>query len=41
MAPKIRAAILYLEGGGRRAVITCPDQLEQAVDGAAGTAIVP
>jgi carbamate kinase len=41
MAPKIRAAILYLEGGGKRAVITCPDQLEQAVDGAAGTAIVP
>lgn len=41
MAPKIRAVIRYLEHGGRRAVITCPEQLEDAVTGVAGTAIVP
>jgi len=41
MAPKIAAAIRYLERGGKRAVITSPEQLEQAVDGLAGTAIVP
>jgi carbamate kinase len=37
MAPKIRAVLRYLSGGGPRAVITCPDDLEQAIDGRAGT----
>ena len=41
MAPKIRAVIHYLERGGTRAIITCPEQLEQAVAGRAGTEIVP
>ena len=40
MAPKIRAAIRYVEQGGRRALITCPEELEQAVAGRAGTEIV-
>jgi carbamate kinase len=40
MAPKIQAVINYLEGGGERAVITCPDELEQAVEGRAGTTVV-
>ncbi len=39
MAPKVRAALKYLEGGGRRAVITCPEQLELAAAGRAGTVI--
>jgi carbamate kinase len=41
MAPKVRAIIRYLEQGGRRAVIACPDQLEAAVEGRAGTEFVP
>jgi carbamate kinase len=39
MAPKIAAIIDYLEAGGRRAVITRPDDLEAAVAGRAGTSI--
>jgi len=41
MAPKIRAVVRYLEQGGKRAVITCPEELELAIDGRAGTEIVP
>jgi carbamate kinase len=41
MAPKIHAAIAYLEHGGRRVVITSPERLEDAVTGRAGTAINP
>ena len=41
MAPKIRALIQYLETGGPRAVITNPNNLEGAVAGTAGTALVP
>lgn len=37
MAPKIEAACRFLEHGGPRAVITCPDDLEAAVEGRAGT----
>ncbi len=37
MAPKIEAACRFLERGGPRAVITCPDELEDAVEGRAGT----
>ena len=36
-APKIEAAIGFLERGGGRAVITCPDELKLAVEGRAGT----
>ncbi len=39
MGPKIEAALRYLDGGGRRVVITSPDQLEDAVEGRAGTII--
>ncbi len=39
MGPKIEAAIRYLDGGGQRVVITSPDQLEEAVEGRAGTII--
>lgn len=39
MAPKIHAAIGYLERGGRRAVITSPEKLEEAIAGRAGTII--
>lgn len=39
MEPKIRAVVAFLERGGRRAVVTCPDRIEAAVAGRAGTAI--
>ncbi|MDD5656078.1 MAG: carbamate kinase [Elusimicrobia bacterium] len=41
MLPKIRAAVEFLEHGGRRAVITDPAHLEGALAGKAGTLIVP
>jgi carbamate kinase len=41
MGPKIEAVIEYLERGGKRAIITSPDSLERALDGNAGTQIVP
>jgi carbamate kinase len=41
MAPKVRAAIRFLENGGTRAVITCPEGIEAAIAGTAGTSIVP
>jgi carbamate kinase len=39
MAPKITGIIRYLEHGGKRAVITVPDQIQAAVEGRAGTVI--
>jgi carbamate kinase len=41
MGPKIEAAIDFLEGGGREAVITSLPGLVAALDGRAGTRIVP
>jgi len=41
MGPKIEAAVRFLEAGGKRVVITMPDQLEEAVAGRTGTHIVP
>jgi carbamate kinase len=41
MQPKIEACVWYLEKAGGRAIITSPDQMEAALDGRAGTAIVP
>jgi carbamate kinase len=41
MAPKIEAAVRFLQGGGDRALITDPSHLEEAMAGRAGTAIVP
>ncbi len=41
MGPKITAALGFIERGGPRAVITSLDKLDLALDGRAGTAIVP
>jgi carbamate kinase len=41
MAPKIQAAIDYLEQGGTRAIITNPENIQRAVVGETGTHIVP
>jgi carbamate kinase len=39
MAPKIEAIIWYLEHGGREALITSPDHIEDALDGRTGTRV--
>lgn len=39
MEPKIQAVVAYLEGGGTRAVITDPPNVERALGGEAGTSI--
>ncbi len=41
MLPKVRAALRFLERGGRRAVITTPELSEKAVAGEAGTQVTP
>ena len=41
MAPKIEAAISFLEGGGDLVIITDPEHLGAAVAGETGTRIVP
>ncbi len=41
MGPKIEAAIRFLECGGKRALITSLDQAQAALDGKAGTEIIP
>jgi len=41
MAPKIQAAVWYLEAGGKRAVITTPENIYRAVKGETGTHIIP
>jgi carbamate kinase len=41
MAPKIQAVIWYLEAGGRRAIITTPENIARALRGETGTEIVP
>jgi carbamate kinase len=40
MAPKMRAVVAFLEGGGKTALITNPGNLERAVAGDTGTRIV-
>jgi carbamate kinase len=40
MGPKIEAVIRFLKSGGRRALITNPESLTQAIDGRAGTHFV-
>jgi len=40
MKPKIEAIIQFLEGGGKKAIITAPENLLKAVKGECGTAIV-
>ncbi len=41
MLPKVEACVLFVEGGGREAVITCPAMLSLALTGRSGTRIVP
>ena len=41
MGPKVEAAILFIEGGGRRAVIAHLDAAEAALAGEAGTQVLP
>lgn len=41
MAPKIQAAIQFLQGGGKEALITNPENLERALQGETGTRITP
>jgi carbamate kinase len=41
MEPKVQAIIGYLERGGKRAVITDPENIERALAGETGTSIVP
>jgi carbamate kinase len=40
MAPKIQAAVWYLEAGGKHAIITTPENIFRAVQGETGTHIV-
>ena len=40
MGPKIEAVIRFLRAGGRRALITNPESLPQAIEGRAGTHFV-
>jgi carbamate kinase len=41
MGPKIEAAIGFIEAGGREAIITSLSGLPAALEGRAGTRIVP
>jgi carbamate kinase len=40
MKPKVEACLQFLEGGGREAMITSPDRLEEALAGKNGTRIL-
>jgi carbamate kinase len=40
MGPKIRAAVEFIERGGKRAIITSPNHLEEAMAGRTGTHVV-
>jgi len=41
MGPKVRAAIRFIEDGGREAIVTAPEALAAALRGEDGTRIVP
>lgn len=41
MKPKIEGAIEYLASGGKEVIITTPERLADALDGATGTHVVP
>jgi carbamate kinase len=41
MGPKVQAIIWYLEGGGKEALITNPENIARALRGETGTRIVP
>lgn len=40
MLPKIQAVIKFFENGGKEALITCPEKIDEAMDGKSGTWIV-
>ncbi len=41
MGPKVEAAVQFLQGGGRRAIITTPEGVAEALEGRGGTEVVP
>jgi carbamate kinase len=41
MAPKVRAIIRYLEAGGKKAIVTDPAHIMEALNGKTGTHIIP
>ncbi|MHB1384361.1 MAG: carbamate kinase, partial [Bellilinea sp.] len=41
MAPKIQAIIWFMENGGKKAIITNPENIGRAMRGETGTLIVP
>jgi len=41
MLPKIEAILKYMDGGGKRALITNPENIKNALEGKTGTWIVP
>ncbi len=41
MGPKIQASIEFVRGGGRSVVITSPEKVREALEGRAGTKILP
>ncbi len=41
MGPKIEAALEFLQAGGRRAIVTSPENIAAAIRGEAGTEIIP
>jgi carbamate kinase len=41
MGPKVESVLRFLDGGGKESVITSYDHLCAAIDGTAGTCIVP
>ena len=41
MGPKIEASINFIQAGGRRAILTCPGRVLDAIRGKAGTNITP
>ncbi|MFH1958406.1 MAG: carbamate kinase [bacterium] len=41
MLPKIEAIIRFIENGGKEALITSPEKIEEALEGKTGTRIVP
>jgi carbamate kinase len=41
MGPKVESAVRFVRHGGRAAIVTCAARLTDAVDGSAGTWIVP
>jgi len=41
MGPKVESGVRFIREGGRSAIVTCADRLIDAVEGSAGTRIVP